>query len=190
MEFDKAFLLKLKKGNKKAFESLFLSTYESLCEFSFIVLKSKEDAEGAVQDVFANVWQTRSELDVSMNIKSYLYRSVKNRSLDICKHKDVREKYQEQIKQLYQSAQPGDTESTVRLIRKVRAEVENLPEDAKMVYLLHRRDGLTYKEIAQVLDISVKTVESRMTKALKQLRSKLEHEVDLKMLPLLAIFLP
>ncbi|MCC5941962.1 MAG: RNA polymerase sigma-70 factor [Balneolaceae bacterium] len=190
MDFDTAFLLKLKKGNKKVFEALFLSTYESLCDYSVSITNSKEDAEGAVQDVFASIWQFRSTLDTTVNIKAFLYKSVKNRSLDICRHKDVRQKYQDQIKALYQSAEPGDTNTTVRLIKRVREEVENLPEGAKIVYLLHRRDGLTYNEIAQVLGISVKTVESRMTKALKMLRTNLEKEMDLKLLPLLAIFLP
>ena len=190
MEFDDSFLLKLKKGNKKAFEALFLSTYESLCDYSVSITQSKEDSEGAVQDVFASIWQTRAELDLTMNIKAFLYKSVKNRSLDICRRKDVRQKYQEQIKTLYQRAVPGDTSTTVHLIKKVRQEVEKLPENARIVYLLHRRDGLTYNEIAQVLDISVKTVESRMTKALKQLRTKLENETDLKLLPLLAIIFP
>jgi RNA polymerase sigma-70 factor, ECF subfamily len=177
----------LKKGNKKSFEKLFLNTYESLCEYSASITKSAEDAEGAVQDVFASIWQNRLTLEDDVNIKAFLFKSVRNRSLDIVQHKGIRQKYQDTVLTLYQSASKGSDLLTSTLIKRVREEVENLPEKSKVVYLLHRRDGLTYAEIADVLGISKKTVESRMTKALKILRERLENEQDLRMLPLLAI---
>jgi RNA polymerase sigma-70 factor (family 1) len=187
MNYDEAFIAKLKKGNRKSFEKLFLNTYESLCEYSASITQSTEDAEGAVQDVFATLWQNRSTLDKDVNIRAFLFKSVKNRSLDIVQHKGIRQKYQDTVSSLYETVSKSPDVSTSYLIKRVKEEVENLPEKCREVYLLHRRDGLTYSEISEVLGIPKKTVESRMTKALKTLRERLEKERDLNLLPLLAI---
>jgi RNA polymerase sigma-70 factor (family 1) len=186
MQFDIGFIRKLKSGNKKCFENLFLNTYQPLCDYALSITKSIEDAEGAVQDVFTALWICRSTLDEDTNIKAYLFKSVKNRSLDILQHKRIREKYKDQLTAMYESTS-DETEFNSNIIKRVREEVENLPEKCKIVYLLHRRDGLTYTEIAQVLEISVKAVEARMSKALNILRTNLEKETKLNLLPLLAI---
>ncbi len=188
MHFDTQFIKRLKSGNKKSFENLFLNTYQPLCDYALSITKCIEDAEGAVQDVFTALWLCRLNLDQDVNIKAYLFKSVKNRSLDIVQHKDIRRKYEDQLTAIFHDkSKSGSDESTSRLIKRVREEVENLPEKCKIVYLLHRRDGLTYAEIAQVLEISVKAVEARMSKALKILRTNLENETKLNLLPLLAI---
>jgi len=188
MQFDIVFIRKLKSGNKKSFESLFLNTYQPLCDYALSITQCIEDAEGAVQDVFAALWTCRTTLDQGVNIKAYLFKSVKNRSLDVVQHKDIRRKYEDQMAAIFHDTpKSGSDESTSRLIKRVREEVENLPERCKIVYLLHRRDGLTYAEIAHVLEISVKAVEARMSKALKILRKNLENETKLSMLPLLAV---
>ena len=188
MHFDTLFIKKLKSGNKKSFENLFLNTYQPLCDYALSITKCIEDAEGAVQDVFTALWTCRTTLDLNMNIKAYLFKSVKNRSLDILQHKGIRRKYEDQLTDIFDVTSKNDSdESSSRLIKRVREEVENLPEKCKIVYLLHRRDGLTYAEIAQILEISVKAVEARMSKALKILRTNLENETKLNLLPLLAI---
>lgn len=187
MMFDDNFIGKLRKGDRKSFEKLFLNTYESLCEYSASITKSAEDAEGVVQDIFAILWHNRSVLDTDVNIRAYLFRAVKNRSLDVVQHHGIRQKYHSQMIVLATNNSSAEECSNSHLLRRVREEVRNLPEKNRTVYLLHRRDGLTYAEIATVLDISVKTVEARMSRALKQLRSRLENEKDLHLLPLLAI---
>jgi RNA polymerase sigma-70 factor, ECF subfamily len=187
MQFDAKFIKKLKSGDKKCFERLFLSNYESLCEYSISITGSKEDSEGAVQDIFATLWQNRLLIADDTNIRAYLFKSAKNRSLDIIQHRDIRQKYQKVLTSMYQSNAENNPDKTSKLIQRVRQEVESLPEKSKVVYLLHRRDGLTYTEIADVLDISVKAVEARMTKALKILRARLEDETDLTLIPFLAI---
>lgn len=184
------FVNKLKQGNKKSFEELFLKTYASLCEYSMSITSSKEAAEGAVQDVFAALWQKKEQLDDDVNIKAYLFRSVKNRSLDIVQYEQIRKKHQTEVVDMYRqySEEDGDATPSATLIKRVHEEVEKLPEKSKVVYLLHRRDGLTYTEIALVLDISVKAVEARMSKALELLRHRLSRVVDLYLLSILLIF--
>lgn len=191
MNYDSDFVLKLKKGNKRCFESLFLDTYESLCEYSASILTSKELAEHAVQDVFESLWQLRKNLDPDMKVKPYLFQSVRNRSLDIVMKEGLKQKYQKEVLAMYNenlnSSINDETNST--LIRRVHEEIQNLPEKNREVYLLHRRDGLTYVEIAEVLGLSVKAVEARMSKALKILRMRLDKEKNNHhLLPLLAIF--
>lgn len=190
MHFDNIFLQELKKGDKKSFEKLFLNTYESLCEYSITITCSKETSEGAVQDVFTTIWEKRDTLKADLNIRAYLFRSVKNRSLDIVQHENIRTKYQNEVLRMYSEASDSakDLSSTSKLIQRVHQEIESLPEKSKEVYLLHRRDGLTYAEIGQVLGITVKAVEARMTKALKILRERLAEENDLNLLPLIVIF--
>lgn len=190
MHFDKEFIKTLKTGNKKNFERLFLTTYESLCEYSVSITGSVEVSEGAVQDIFSAIWHSKESLDEDINIRAYLFRSVKNRSLDLVQHHNIRVKYRNEVKEMYTDNLLSDNNLTheSKLIQKVRQEVENLPQKNKEVYLLHRRDGLTYAEISKVLGISVKAVEARMTKALKFLRERLSDEKDLNLLPLLAIF--
>jgi RNA polymerase sigma-70 factor, ECF subfamily len=187
MDYDKAFIAELRKGDRKSFEKLFLNTYESLCEYSASIINSKEDAEGAVQDVFASLWQNRATLSEDLNLKAFLFRSVKNRSIDLIQHKSIRKKYQEHLTTLYHVSGNEETISTNNIMKRVAEEVEKLPEKCKTVYLLHRRDGLTYDEIAQVLGISKKSVEARMTKALKTLRDRLKNETDLSLLPFFVI---
>jgi len=190
MCFDEKFIQKLKRGDKKSFERLFLSTYESLCEYSVTITSSKEVSEGAVQDVFESVWNSKEAIDENINIRAYLFRSVKNRSLDLVQHQNIRNKYNLEVNEMYSdNSNPGKGSSPeAKLINRVRQEVEKLPQKSKEVYLLHRRDGLTYAEISEVLGISIKAVEARMTKALKLLRERLVNEKDLNLLPLLAIF--
>lgn len=186
MNFDSVFIANLKKGNKKSFETLFLHTYIPLCSFAAGITGSKEDAEEVVQDVFAALWQNRMKLAKDLNIKAYLFKSVKNGSLDIVKHQEVRRKYQEQLSAIYLNS-PDEVIHSTYIIKRVTEEVEKLPEKNKMVYLLHRRDGLTYSEIAQILDISKKAVEARMSKALTILRDCLKKEKSLYPLALLAL---
>jgi RNA polymerase sigma-70 factor (family 1) len=187
MQFDIAFIKKLKTGNKKSFEQLFLNTYESLCEYSASITGCPYDSEEVVQDVFSKVWLNRGQLNESVNIKAYLFKSVKNQSLDLVQKNSTRRKYHDQMIEMKKNMPEYNPDPKVQLIQRVREEIENLPEKCREIYLLHRRDGLTYAEIAKVLDISVKTVEARMTKTLKILRSRLQDENDLYLLPLLAI---
>ena len=182
MLFDEELTKRLKEGDKKSFEQLFLATFESLCEYSMSITGSMEASENVVQDVFVSVWQNHTGLDDDVNVKAYLFHLVKNRSLDVVRNDKVRIKHQNSLQQggehdiLNEADLDEDEELQSYLIRRVNEEVENLPEKVRVVFLLHRRDGLTYQEISQVLEISVKAVEARMSKALRILRDLLSGD--------------
>lgn len=167
----------IRNGDSKAFEKLFLEFYSPLCKFAWRFVRSSHIAEELVQEIFMDVWEDRESLDSSKNIKSFLYQSVRNKALNHIKHKNLAEEYNQEIEwfnrtpitQIHSFA--GDSE----FIRRTKKEIENLPEGARIIYKLSRKDGLTYREISEVLDISIKTVESQMSRALKILRQNLSN---------------
>lgn len=165
----------IKAGNKVAFDKVFRQYYQYLCNFAFQFLKEKEASEEVVQDFFFKLWDKREDLSIQSSLKSYLFRSVQNRCLNQIKHLTIKEKYktynQEQIH--LQENTPSDYAVEVELAEKISLSIEALPKERQRIFNLSRNEGLKYKEIAEQLDISVKTVESQMGKALKFLREQL-----------------
>lgn len=167
----------IRQDNKKAFENLFVHFYDSLCKFAWRYTRSQHISEELVQDVFLKVWKSRATLDPERDIKSYLYQSVRNKALNLLKHKNLAEEYNSKIEWLNPSPsiQEHDYEEESEFVQAAQKAIEALPEGARQVYKLSRKDGLTYREIAYVLDISPKTVESQMSRALQLLRDNLSR---------------
>ncbi|MEX0721533.1 MAG: RNA polymerase sigma-70 factor [Balneolaceae bacterium] len=175
---ESGWIIQIKQGDNEAFKNLFMKYYSSLVNFAYSYLKSVHVAEEVVQEVFADCWENKEKLDPDKNIKTYLFQAVKFQSLDIIKHTKVKEKYAKElvlIKNNQYQPEPQLDSSGQEFINAVQKEIERLPERAQHVYVLHRKEGLTYKEIAQVMEISPKTVESLMSRALKTLRSRLDR---------------
>lgn len=171
----------IREGNEHAFEKLFMKYYSSLVNFAFSYLKCNHIAEEVVQDIFADCWDRREELDHTRNIKTYLFQSVKFKSLDILKHRDVKNRYHKELKSMREEKIEPEfkIDSTNQaFVKAVQKAIQALPDRAQRVYVLHRKEGLTYKEIADVMDISPKTVESQMSRALKILRNRLDKFVS------------
>lgn len=166
---------RIRKGDRDAFSNLFLKLYEPLTKFAWRYLRSKHIAEEVVQDVFMDIWEGRDRLDPQKNVRSYLYQSVKNKALNQLKHKKIAEEHNMKIEWLNSSPefQEHQLDEGSKFVKAARKSIEELPEGARQIYKLSRKDGLTYKEIAEVLEISPKTVESQMSRALKILRRDL-----------------
>lgn len=171
----KRLIVKIRKGDKRAFENLFLRFYENLCNFAWRFTSSMHVSEELVQDVFLNIWESRKNLDPKKNIKSYLFSSVRNRALNYINHEELVREYNEQIGWLNRSPsrQHHELDKESEFIKAARKAIEDLPEGARNIYKLSRKEGLTYREIAEVMEISEKTVESQMSRALKLLRKSL-----------------
>ncbi|MDR8394624.1 RNA polymerase sigma-70 factor [Aliifodinibius sp. S!AR15-10] len=168
---------KIQTGDHQAFENLFKEYYLPLTRFAWGYVKSKAIAEEIVQEVFADVWANRKNWSIDYSIRSYLYKTVKNESLNYLKHQKIEDEYDSRW--MDQKDNPTinfDYELREEQIREaVKEAIDELPRRAKMTYKLHRHDGLTYHEIAEVMEVSVKTVESQMTRTLKTLRERLSY---------------
>jgi RNA polymerase sigma-70 factor, ECF subfamily len=183
---EKQALETIQSGNESAFEMIFRSYYQPLCRYAYSFLEDKEEAEEVVQSAFITIWEKRKSLDIQTSLKSYLYRMVRNACLNVIKH--------EKIKQQHVAHELAVTEATyesvaqkvyaTELESKISEAMKALPEQCRMVFQLSRFEELKYQEIADQLQISVKTVENHMGKALKIMREQLKEY-----LPLLLIFM-
>jgi len=153
--------------DQRVFEELFRTYFI----FSRKILGNEDDAREVVHQVFINLWEKREELDLSAPLKSYLFTSVNNRSLNV-----IRDRRKFSAEEVPEEAVEWDAESqmeAMELEEKVREVIEALPERCREIFKLNRFEGLRYSEIAVQLDLSVKTVENQMSKALKILREQL-----------------
>lgn len=157
--------------DQREFEELFKTYFTPLMAFSRRILGNEDDAREVVHQVFINLWEKRNEIDLSASLKSYLFTSVNNRSLNV-----IRDRKKFSDEEVPEEAEAWDAESrmeAMELEEQVRGAIEALPERCREIFKLNRFEGLRYSEIASRLDLSVKTVENQMSKALKILREQL-----------------
>jgi len=175
----------LKLSNRSAFEEIFRLYYKELCSYACFYLKDMDAAEEVVQDIFVSLWEGREKLNISPSVKAYLYRSVRNRCLNIFKHEEVREKHRQEEKlRLVRQTEDYDSYAEAELQQRIEQAVEKLPTERKKIFALSRYEDLKYKEIAEQLGISIKTVENQMGKALKFLKEQLADYLPLLLLVL------
>lgn len=157
------------KSNSLAFKALYLRYFDAIYRYIGHRLYSGEDAQDFVQEVFARLWQHREELDPHKSIKAYLYRMSYNLVVDHLRKQGSGKNYRQNIQMENLSPESGlDDQLTLR------EAVEGLPERIRQVFTMSRDEGLKYQEIAEICEISVKTVESRMTQAFRILRRELQ----------------
>jgi len=160
------------KDDYQAFESIFHFFYKHMCQKSFYYVKSKDLAEDVVSEVFTNLWKKRKKLTISTSLEAYLNISVRNKSIDYIRKAKNKEVTLEDIavKSLVNEHTPESLYQYIELQGKIEKAIEELPDACKKVFLLNRFEGLKYREIAKELNISIKTVETQMGRALKFLR--------------------
>ncbi len=171
------------------FEELFKAHFKALYAYAYTFLKDELAAEEIVQSLFMRLWEKKEDLIVHTSIKAFLYRSVYNDSLNYLKHQKVKLKYQQH--QVYvmkgESSEASSSSSRVQLKEleeHLHEALNRLPEGCRTVFQMSRFEELKYREIAEKLNISIKTVENQMGKALKLLRLEL-----IDFLPLLFLLL-
>jgi len=174
----------LAKRDEAAFEQVFKTHFKSLHAYAFTILKDEAEAEEMVQQVFFKLWDRTATLTITGSVTAYLYRSVHNESLNYLKHQKVRAGHRLQV--AYSMKNQADHASKKLLAgeleKKLREALNELPEQCRTIFQLSRFEELKYREIADQLDISVKTVENQMGKALKLLRLKLVEFLSLLIL--------
>lgn len=166
---------KIRNGHTNAFETLFRSLYEPLCRYAFSLINEDSLAEEFVQDVFVKLWEKRLQISIQTSLKAYLYRSVHNRCINWIEHQKVKKNYQEDWKIQFSEAQmPLETAEHRQLLLQFSTALQKLPGECRRIFHLSREAGFSYREIAETLNISIKTVENQMGKALKILRIELK----------------
>lgn len=182
MELDDNQLLEtLKAGDITAFEMLFRTYYQPLCNYAYTFVQDRDEAEEIVQTTFLALWERKETLEIRTAVKPYLYAMVRNACLNVLKH----EKVKKQHAVVHMAVAERSVESVARIVMASELEtriykaMDVLPEQCRLVFKLSRFEELKYAEIAEQLDISVKTVENHMGKALKIMREQLRDYLPL-----------
>jgi len=166
----------IRSGNESAFEEMFRAYYPRLCRFAAEYVDSTNRARDLVQDVFLRIWERREEWVVRRSLKAYLYQAVRNRALNQARNEDTKQSVEEDLQYRTDGRERRTATDAIHantLSEEVEAAIQALPERRRMAFLLHRRHGLTYKEIACAMGITAKTVENQIGRALKTLRNEL-----------------
>ena len=169
---------KISQGDKDAFEELFFAYFVDLCSYALQITKSNERAKDVVQDVFYKLWRRRRNWSIHTSVKAYLFRAVRNEALNYIEKKEHRQQVREQFSvgtdsRKVRQSQPGSDEDA-ELIEEIWEVVADMPQRRQSVFVLHRKHGLSYKEVAKVLDITRKTVENHMGLALDDIRQSID----------------
>jgi len=165
----------LAQRDETAFEQVFKTHFKRLHAYAFTILRDEIEAEEIVQQVFFKLWERNENLSLTGSVSAYLYRAVHNESLNYLKHQKVRSNHQLHVAYSMKNEveHPAKKIITGELEKKIHTALNELPEQCRTIFQMSRFDELKYREIADKLGISVKTVENQMGKALKLLREKL-----------------
>jgi RNA polymerase sigma-70 factor, ECF subfamily len=171
--------LRIKLDDEQAFELLFRRYYSRLCAFANKFLNDPEESKEIVQEVFTRLWEGRDDIDPDDSLKSYIFKITQNLSISRLRKKKVENAYVEIYKIVYVDSHEFTALDTLlgkELDLNITVSVGKLPSECRKVFELSRMEGLKYREIAEMLNISLKTVEAHMSKALRCLRADLaEH---------------
>lgn len=162
--------------DENEFEDLFRTYFSSLCFFSMKYVPDLDTSKEIVHTVFIKLWERRNDMEKGSSLKSYLYASVHNRSLNYIRD---RKKFRTgEVKDedfsSYTNTEGLDGMENMELESRIVSLIDELPEKCRVIFKLNRFDGLKYQEIADKLEISVKTVEAQISKALRILREGLK----------------
>lgn len=169
------FIEGLKNGDRKIFDRIFRMYYSPLCTYSLRYVPDSDTAEEIVQDMFFKLWMKRDELLIHTSFQSYLYQAVRNYSLNYISQQKLQEKHRQYIGfQVKDHHDHFDDLEQTDLDLMIKEAVLKLPDKRREVFELSRYEGLKNAQIAEKLNISVKTVEAQMTKAFEHLRKLLK----------------
>lgn len=164
-------------GNEQAFESLFKQYYQMLLKVAKFLINDTEQAEEIVHDVFLNVWQKRENINPEASFKNYLITAVRNRCFNYLKAKKKTQSIDNDetwVEELVADTLT-DTPAQVKDIQNaIDAAVAKLPQQCGIIFQLSRYENMSYKEIAEALSLSPKTIENQIGRALKSLRTELK----------------
>ena len=161
-------------SSKAEYKRTFEEYYNPLCNFAFKIVNRKDLAEDVVQEVFVQIWQKRENIKLKASIKNYLFQSTRNKAIEILRKKKLENDYKEHELSLKTEAYEIEEEANNYMLKeRLKRSIRQLPPKCQEIFVMSKMNGLTYAEIAEELDLSVKTVENQMGRALKLLREML-----------------
>lgn len=170
---------RVKQEDLQAYEVLFRRYYQELYRFAYNYLRDQAPSEEMAQEVFLYLWEKRGNIEIKTTLKTYLYSAIKNKCLNYIKYEIPRKhELEESHLALMVTKQPEKEEDTELLKKHINAAIDQLPKKCRQIFILSRNAGLTYEEIAEEMEISIKTVENQMSIALKKLRESLKPLYD------------
>ncbi|UCH14063.1 MAG: RNA polymerase sigma-70 factor [Bacteroidales bacterium] len=164
------------KINRHVFESIYKELYIELCRYCFLFVRSEKTAEDIVQEQFIYLWEKRDEISIRNSIKSYLFKAVRNKSINYLKRKYANIHFENttEIFDITEFYTPGHEYETQELEKIINLALESLPDRCYHIFNLSRYSPLSNKQISERLNISEKTVENQITIALKKIKSYLD----------------
>lgn len=176
MNLDEQIAEGLREGSKKAFELLYDNYYAKLCSFSYKVTKDIAVSEEIVQDLILTIWEKKETLSFAPQLKYYLYRAVHNNSVRyVNKHAKVYHNSEETEALENVAEEFSSTMEETELSMAISLAVESLPAQTNKIFKMSREENLTYKEIAEKTNLSVKSIEYHISKAINYLHSELKE---------------
>ena len=166
----------LRIGDQPAFTEIYRRYHTLAIAFVYRKVQDEELTKDLVQEFFIGIWTKRASLSLNVSLAGYFITALKNRVFNFFEHQQVESKYIQSLTDFVNTGNSGHTDYLLRekeTGRLIEQAIATLPERMRQVFELHRKSGLTYKEIAQRLSLSEKTVNSQMLNALSRLRSKL-----------------
>lgn len=168
-------------GDQRAFRQLFDHYADKLSRFALAIVKNKEAATEVVDEIFVKIWKQKANVTSIEHLTTYLYTATKNASLNYLSRKaneQITEPFDFINIELQQEQYPDQQMITAEILKKINEAVNELPPRCKMVFKLVREDGLKYKEVADILNITVNTVDAQMVNAVKKISEKVRGHFD------------
>ncbi len=156
----------INRGDKKAFESIYKCYYPQLFHFLLRYLRSESTIEDIIHNVFFSIWQKRTTIEPRGTLKSYLFTAVRNQALSQLEAEKKYDRIDEELSGYSQTEESRSFEIS-ELEEAYQKAVQKIPKKRRHIFLMHRQENLTYQEIADILNISIKTVETQMSRSLK-----------------------
>jgi RNA polymerase sigma-70 factor (family 1) len=173
---DQELIRLIKHDDESAFSVIYDRYWKELYLSARKVIESKPIAQDAVQEVFISLWNRRQELELE-SLRGWLFQAVRFQVFKVFRHEKISQKVMDRLSQVSREFVDNDPTRFRELEELIRKVIAALPDDQREFFLMNREDGKTYREIAQEKNVSVKTVEKKMSQALKTLNSELDNPV-------------
>jgi len=175
---DAELALKIKAGEKNAYQELFERYAPRIFQFSLSYLKSQADAEELVQDVFLKIWEKREILDQSKNIKSFIFKVAVNTIYDFIRHKNIENAYNDFARANFETTSNNTWHTVIfdEMQENLQKLVAQLPGQQQKIFQLSKEEGLTSEEIAVKLNLSKRTVENHLFRAVSFLKENFRRD--------------